>query len=77
MTAADERWGTRKKDVPRPAYIHLDSTYPSHVHSLGSGNHSFQTFGDDGEDSPLGLGEAPVRLSELHRPTIVHVLQVL
>lgn len=47
------------------------------IHCFGSRNHPVQTLGHDGDDSSLGLGEAPVRLPELHRSPLIHVLQVL
>lgn len=52
-------------------------THPSLIHGFGSGNHPVQTLGHDGNDSSLGLGEAPIRLPELHRATLIHVLQIL
>lgn len=58
--------------------LHLFSpAYLSVIDGFGSGNHAVQTLGHDGNDSSLGLGEAPVRLPELHRPTLIHVLQIL
>lgn len=58
--------------------LHLFSpAYLSFIDGFGSGNHAVQTLGHDGNDSSLGLGEAPVRLPELHRPTLIHVLQIL
>lgn len=83
-----ESWGGRQKTVlvdrerpgetgappPQPP---REITYPPLIHRLGGHNHPVQTFGNDGNDPPLRLGEALVRLPQLDRAALVHGLDVL